>query len=167
MIQTMTWTELARDEFDAAFASLVSVVSRVVQRFFRYDASAIAPAVAETMARTYDRWDRVHRSSNPAAWVIACAKDVCLEQLRARSEAETETPGAPGRATAICDALDSLSHAPRDVGVLRFMMECDEDTTAVALNLPIERVTMLAEKAEKRLGDVLHEAYAQSDEAVA
>jgi DNA-directed RNA polymerase specialized sigma24 family protein len=163
----MPGDEQARAEFDAAYGSLVSIACHVVERFFRYDLAGIGEVIAETMARTYARWERVHRSPNSVAWVIACAKDVCLEQLRARSEIDADTTSSTHVSTRICDALDQLSHAQRDVAVLRFMMDCDEPTTAVALHLPVARMNTLAEKAQKRLGEVLTEAYAHADEAVA
>ena len=164
----MPWDELARAEFDAAYGELVGVTCHVVERFFRYDASGVGEVVAETMARVYERWEKVRNNPNPVAWTIACAKDVCLEQLRAQAETHADEPARPHHLSIpICDTLDHLNHAQRDVAVLRFMMGCDESTTAVALNLSVPRANALADKARTRMGALLTEVYPGSDEAVA
>jgi RNA polymerase sigma factor (sigma-70 family) len=163
----MPWDEHARAEFDAAYGNLVAVACHVAERFFRFDPEGIADVVAETMTRTYARWERVERSGNAVIWVVACAKDVCLEQLRARAETHTTSAAEPHISVSICDALDRLPRTQRDVAVLRFMMDCDEATTALALNLPAKRASALAEKARKRMGEHLVEVYHPPNEAVA
>jgi DNA-directed RNA polymerase specialized sigma24 family protein len=163
----MPWDDYARADFDDAFGNLVAVACHVAERFFRYDPEGIGDVVAETMARTYARWERVQRSGNSVVWVIGCAKDVCLEQLRARAESHIREVGDPHISVSICDALDRLPRAQRDVAALRFMMDCDDATTALALNLPAKRTDALAEKARKRMGNLLIEVYKPPDEAVA
>jgi DNA-directed RNA polymerase specialized sigma24 family protein len=163
----VAWDERARADFDAAYANLVTVTCHVAQRFFRYDPTGISDVVAETMARAYERWERAQRSPNPVAWVILCAKDVCLEQLRARAESHSDALDTARLATTICDTLDHMSRTQRDVAVLRFMMDCDEPTTAVALNLSPSKLDALAEKARRRMGRLLNGIYAQADEVVA
>jgi len=71
-----------RREFDAAYPSLVSAAVNAAQKFFRFNASQVEDVVAETMARAYEHWERVRRHPNPIGWVVVCAKNVCLEQLR-------------------------------------------------------------------------------------
>ncbi len=73
----------AKAEFDHAYPRLVSAAYRAARGFFRYDPSQVEDAVAETMARTYERWERVRSHESPTGWVVVCAKNVCLEHLRA------------------------------------------------------------------------------------
>src|SRR5438270_14039274 len=87
--------EQALAEFNAAYPGLVTAADHAVQRFFRYDSSAVEDAVAETMARTYERWERVRRHDNPVGWVVVCAKNVCLEQVRANARRKRVRARAP------------------------------------------------------------------------
>jgi DNA-directed RNA polymerase specialized sigma24 family protein len=157
--------EDARAEFDAAYPRLVTVACHAAQRFFRYDVSVVQHAAAETMAQTYERWERGKRHEHPTAWVIVCAKDVCLELLRAKSETSIDATEASDISATICETLDHLSKRQRDVGVLRYMMNCDEATTASALVTTVPRVQTLAEKARSRMRDVLIDLYEELDEA--
>lgn len=146
----MRGAEPPRAEFDAAFPGLVMVACQAAQRFFRFDVSVVRIAVAETMAQTYERWERVRRHDSPAGWVIVRTKDVCLEFLRAKSEIEDETISEH-----IVDTLDRLSRHQRDVAVLRYLMDCDEATTAVALRTTESKVKAVAQKARQRMrGDL-------------
>ncbi len=87
-------------------------------------------------------------------------KDVCLEFLRAKSETED---GALSEK--ILDTLDHLSKRQRDVVVLRYLMDCDEATTAVALDATESRVNALARKARHRMRGNLDDIYGVPDEA--
>src|SRR5262245_37871011 len=81
----------AQGEFDRAYPSHVTTAARAAQKFFRYNEALVEDTVAETMARTFERWERVRRHPNPAGWVVVCAKNVCLEQLR-QSAREVKVP---------------------------------------------------------------------------
>jgi DNA-directed RNA polymerase specialized sigma24 family protein len=155
----MRGDERTRIEFDAAFPGLVAVACHATQRFFRFDESVVRNAVAETMAQTYERWERVRRHDSPSGWVIVRTKDVCLEFLRAKSEIEDEDISEH-----IVDVLDRLSRHQRDVAVLRYMMDCDEATTAVALRTTESNINALADKARHRLRGELDPVYAVADE---
>ena len=48
--------------------------------------------------------------------------------------------------------LDRLPKRPRDVAVLRYMMDCDEATTAAAMGTTVEKVKSAAADARRRLG---------------
>jgi RNA polymerase sigma factor (sigma-70 family) len=126
----------ARAEFDAAYPELVTAAAAAVQRFFRYTPSLVEDALAETMTRTYERWERVRRHENRVGWVVVCAKRVCLEHLRAQTRQARHMPGAAGSESASVDvsertalsmtiwkALDQLSKRQRDAAVLRYLME--------------------------------------------
>src|SRR2546421_8948186 len=146
--------EDARAEFDAAFPQLVTVACHAAERFFRYDVSVVEHAAAETMAQAYERWERGRRHEHPTAWVIVCAKDVCLELLRAKSETSVEQVEDTDTSATICEMLDHLSKRQRDVAVLRYMMGCDEAVTASALVTTVPRVQTIAEKARGRMGEM-------------
>ena len=74
--------ERARAEFDLAYAEFVVASHRVAGNFFRYSAGQVEDVVAEALARTFERWERVRRHDNPVGWVVLCTKNVCLEELR-------------------------------------------------------------------------------------
>jgi DNA-directed RNA polymerase specialized sigma24 family protein len=156
----MRGDEQARIEFDASFPVLVTVACHAAQRFFRFDDSVVRNAVAETMAQTYERWERVRHHDNAAGWVIVRTKDVCLEFLRAKSETEDEPISE-----SIVDTLDRLSRRQRDVAVLRYLMDCDEATTAVALGTTESKVNALAEKARHHMRGDLDGLYDFAHEA--
>jgi RNA polymerase sigma factor (sigma-70 family) len=158
----------ALEEFDAAYPRLVTAAHRAVRNFFRYDASYVEDAVAETMARTYERWERVRRHDNPSGWVVVCAKNVCLEQLRAntrrtRVAAASRDERVPPvdyeehtvLAATIWQTLDQLSKRQRDVAVMRYLMDCDEATTARALGMTVSKVKAAAHEARGRLRAIL------------
>ncbi len=65
----------------------------------------------------------------------------------------------------IVDTLDRLSKRQRDVAVLRYLMDCDEATTAVALGTTEMKVNALAEKARHRMRGDLDGIYDVPDEA--
>jgi RNA polymerase sigma factor (sigma-70 family) len=168
----------AREEFDAAYPRLVTAAGHAVHKFFRYDLSLVEDAVAETMARTYERWEKVRRHDNPVGWVVVCAKNVCLEQLRAnarRANAPTtdrddvdifiDLADETAVTVTISRTLDRLTKRQRDVAVLRYLMDCDEATTAVAMGTSVSKVKTAAHEARGRLRVLLADVYHDTDEA--
>ena len=145
-------------EFDADYERLFKAARTVVTNFFRFDPSAVANAVEETMARTFERWERVRRHENRVAWVVACAKDVCLDQLRmdARRGGGQREPW---------ETLGRLSKFQRDVAVLRFMMECDEATTADALRTTVPTVRATSFEVVQRLRVLLRDLHQEPAQA--
>ena len=143
-------------EFDATFPFLVFAADFGIGRFFRFEPSLVEDAVAETMARTYDHWARVRRDENPVAWVARCSMEVCLEQLRA-----DETPVA----ATVAGALDRLPPPLREVVVLRYLMDCDEPTTAAALGVTGAEVRSAAIDGRRQLGALLADVYGDADGA--
>jgi DNA-directed RNA polymerase specialized sigma24 family protein len=156
----MRGDEQVQAEFGAAFPGLVTVACHAAQRFFRYDDTIVGSAVAETMAQTYERWERVRRHDNAPSWVLVRTKNVCLELLRAKEETED----APISAR-VLETLDHLSQLQRDVAVLRFLMDCDEASTAVALDLTESKVNKIAHKARLRMRGTLDDVYEYTGEA--
>src|SRR5262245_11159102 len=126
------------------------VAHRAARNFFRHDPSQVEDAVAETMTRVLERWERVRRHDNPDGWVVVCAKNVCLEQIRKITKNLRSSAREPGFVVDITDeiataevislALAKLTKRQRDVAVLRYMMDYDESTTAEMLRMTPARV---------------------------
>jgi len=153
-------------EFDAAYPALVTVAARAARNFFRFDTAQVEDVVAETMARTYERWERVRRHANPDGWVVVCTKNVCLEQLRSRARrgdhgdvedryATADPTDRLDTADAVATSLAQLTKRQRDVVVLRYLMDCDEATTAAALGMSVSQVKTAAHEARHRLRHLL------------
>lgn len=155
-------------EFDAAYPLLVSAADYAVSRFFRYDPALIDDAVAETMARSYEHWERVSRHYDSIGWVAGCAKDVCLEHLAAtvrRQDPSTAGSEVDNASVTIFRTLDRLPKHQRDIAVLRYMMDCDEATTAAAMGTTVEKVRSAASDARRRLDMQVLDAYRNADRA--
>jgi RNA polymerase sigma factor (sigma-70 family) len=165
----------ALEEFDAAYPRLVLVAYRKVGRFFGHDPSRVEDAVAETMARTFERWERVRRHERPDGWVVVCAKNVCLEHLRTSARQAGAAPlqdvPAPtgdlaeraALSATVWDTLGQLSKRQRDVAVLRYLMDCDEATTAAALGMTVSKVRTAAHEARGRLRTLLDDTNCDAD----
>jgi RNA polymerase sigma factor (sigma-70 family) len=158
--------ERARVEFDRAYAELVVAAHRAATSFFRYSPGSIEDVVAEAMARTYERWEKVRRHENPVGWVVLCTKNVCLEELRRETRGQrrpatrddidlTDFSERSATAQTISDALKQLSKRQRDVAVLRYLMDLDEATTAAALGTTVSKVKTAAHEARGRLRGLL------------
>ncbi len=144
-------------EFNAAYQRLFTLTRRLVTNFFRFDASAVADVVGETMARTFEHWELVRRQY-PDAWVVACAKDVCLEHLRANGQR-----GAGWREAS--ETLSRLSKRQRDIIVVRYLMGCDEPTTAEALGTTVSAVRAASQEAAGLLRVLLDDLPGELDRA--
>jgi RNA polymerase sigma factor (sigma-70 family) len=163
-------------EFDDAYPRFVVAAHRAIVRFYRYDHSRVEDAVAETLARTFERWERVRKHDNPTGWVVVCAKNVCLEQLRAENRAQRARtvlgPRASSQdhadATVQSDALymglAALSKRQRDVAVLRYLMDYDEATTAMLLGTSVSKVKTAAHEARQRLRVLLTDLAIEPDD---
>jgi RNA polymerase sigma factor (sigma-70 family) len=161
----------AQTEFDGLYAQLVVAAHKAASSFFRYDPARTEDIVAEALARTYERWEKVRRHDNPVGWVVVCTKNVCLEEIRREIRARKHSP-APidpvgygdqaeesAAAQAIAHALDQLSKRQRDVAVLRYLMDLDEATTASALGTTVSKVKTAAHEARGRLRALLDDYY--------
>ena len=168
----MASDEGARREFDAAYPRLVTASFQAARNFFRFDAGLVEDVVAEAMARAYERWERVRRHQNPTAWVVVCTKNVCLEQLRAKTRRtpairesldDLATIDDHAERHALADqinrALHQLTKRQRDVAVLRYFMDVDEATTAAALGMTVSQVKTAAHEARGRLRVLLANLY--------
>lgn len=148
-------------EFDAAYPRFVAVAHRAIRKFFRYDTSKIDDAVAETMARTFARWETVRGQESPHGWVVVCAKNVCLEQVRAdaRRARPADHTEPTASSSAIWTCLDQLSRRQRNVAVLRYLMGFDERATARALGTSVANVESAAHEASGPLWPLLVDLY--------
>jgi DNA-directed RNA polymerase specialized sigma24 family protein len=145
----------ARREFDSAYPRLVMAAHGACTRFFRNNPEMVQDAVAETMARTYEHWERVRRRESAGAWVVVCASRVCMERLRAQAKREETPPLSPPLASSsptsvtptsahdMWQPFDTLTKEQRDVAALQ-LMDCDAETTAELLEMPLEKVRDLA-----------------------
>lgn len=155
-------------EFDAAYPLFLSGADYAISRFFRYDPSLIDAALTETMIRTYEHWEQVRGHYDAIGWLAGCAKDVCLEQLCANVESQDPSAVASESddvSVTIFRTLDRLPKRQRDVAVLRYMMDCDEATTAAATGSTVDKVKSDASDARRRLGVQLLELYRDEYEA--
>jgi RNA polymerase sigma factor (sigma-70 family) len=162
--------ERARAEFDLAYAEFVVASHRVAGNFFRYSPGQVEDVVAEALARTFERWERVRRHDNPVGWVVLCTKNVCLEELRRQARGSrrsfvgddidlTDFTEQSATAQTITDALGRLSKRQRDVAVLRYLMDLDEATTANVLGTSVSKVKTAAHEARGRLRGLLADEY--------
>ncbi len=147
-----------RRQFDAAYEVLFTATKTAVTNFFRDDTSAVADAVAETMAQTFEHWERVRAQHNRVAWVVGCAKNVCVTQLRATARRR----GASKQAVTLWETLHRLPNRERDVAVLRFLMDCDDTTTAAALGTSVANIDHVARSVRRRLPKDLRDVYADT-----
>ena len=168
----------ARAEFDNAYPLLVTVAERAIRSFFRYDHSQVEEAVAETMAETYADWERVRPINKAIPRVTARAKNVCLERIHreaVRLENAVTKPKETGGLVDLADAtalsasialsLDRLSRRQRDVAVVHYLMDCDEETTAAALHTSVAGVRKAAREARSRSPLLFFEVLADANEA--
>ena len=167
----------AQGEFDRAYPSLVTTAARAAQKFFRYNNALVEDTVAETMARTYERWERVRRHPNPAGWVVVCAKNVCLEQLR-QSAREVKVPQSCAAdelidltdesavSITISESLRKLSKRQRDVIVLRYLLDYDERTTSELMGIKVANVKAAAHEGRQLLNPMLAGVYGDMDEVL-
>jgi DNA-directed RNA polymerase specialized sigma24 family protein len=171
----MRSNQAVQREFGTAFAHLFTVACDVITRFYRYDKSAVEGAVSETMARTFENWEKVRARENPAEWVVGCAKDVCLERLRVT--ATHEQAAATYASTSVLPrqtmisielwkTLEALPRRQREVATLLFLMDCDEAMAARALETTWSDVRSAARETRARLRVRIRTVYPTVDEAL-
>src|SRR4051812_17557422 len=134
-------------EFDLAFERLYTTARAATSNFFRDDTAAAADALEQTMAQAYEHWESARAHGDPVAWVLACAKDVCVARLRAH----VRNGDGSRHDVLLWDALRHLRTRERDVAVLQFLMGCNVATTAAALGTSVARINGPARRARRRL----------------
>lgn len=102
-----------RSEFDRFFLTHYDEVVRSVA-FVCGDRERAADATQEAFIRAYDRWTRVRRYGNPAAWVRRIAINVTRDEHRSatRRSRREALAGPAERALPGPDAADRIDSSP-------------------------------------------------------
>jgi RNA polymerase sigma-70 factor (ECF subfamily) len=116
-------------EFQQLFAPLYARCHALARRLVGTDARAEQVA-SEAMARAYARWSRVRSLPHPEGWVLRLTGELAAGSLAEDSRGANE----------LGVAVAALSHPVRDVVVLRFLTELDDDEVALALGRTPESV---------------------------
>ncbi len=129
-----------RGGFDAAYVRLFVTAQRCSYRILG-NRTAAEDVAAETMARAYARWPKIHPYSD--AWVTRVAANLALDHLRRRRVAADERPPRDGTSVdrlLLRDELVKLPRRQREAIVLRFLLDLDEQETARALGIGVATV---------------------------
>jgi RNA polymerase sigma-70 factor (ECF subfamily) len=116
-------------EFQQQFASLYRQCHALARRLLGDEARAEAVA-SEAMARAYARWQRVRSLPHPEGWVLRLTGELAAGVLAEDRRGANEL-GA---------AVAALAAPLRDVMVLRFLTQLDDDEVALALGMTPESV---------------------------
>lgn len=106
------------------------------------DPDGAADVAAEAVARAFIRWRRVERFAR--AWVTRVAVNLALDQVRrrprpARPVAKIQEEPSLDRVV-LAAALARLPRRQREVLVLRFLLDLDEEQTARLLGVTVGTV---------------------------
>lgn len=125
-----------------------------------------ADAMAEGMARAYQRWDEVCRYANPSGWVYRVGLNWARSRRRKwvrevfRSESpDREAQPAPEIDPSLDEALAALPVEQRSVVVLRYLLDWSEFQTAEALEIAPGTVKSRLSRALDRLAVALENPY--------
>ena len=133
--------------------------------------SAAEDLTQTTFERAFRAWDRFDpRRSQPTTWLIAIARNVYLDQLRAdRRTARTQAaaiataeaePGPERRHEGdqeLAEALATLGERERSILALRFGAELQSGQIAEILGLSVANVHQITSRSLKRLRDLLQD----------
>ena len=127
------------------------------------DRDIAADLVDEAFSRALAHWNRVSQMESPGGWVRVVALNLmrrsmrrrALEQrvLRMGSRAAEPEPAIPD--TELWAAVRALPARQREVVVLRYVADCTESETAVALGISVGAASASLVKARRRLAQVL------------
>lgn len=162
MPETDRLDEVRLREFLAAdYPRLVAAV-----RLVAGSSAAAEDAVAEALARAWERSDRGEPIANLPAWVMRAALNLATSrwrrlrtEARAReriAHASSEAPGSDDRLD-IEQALEGLSRREREVTVLRYYLGFDVAETAGILGVSDGTVKTLLFRARRELAAALGE----------
>lgn len=152
-----------RDEFSDAYAELYEVARAAATRFFGWASpQLVEDAIAETLTRAVERWERLRSHDRRAGWIAVTCKNVCLELLRAETRAsrllvDADQSFAPNDIAAfelaeeIKTALEQLTKRQRDCVVLRYLFGLSEVETADALGWSVSKVKNSSIEGRTRL----------------
>ena len=153
-----------RSEFDRFFLANYDSVVRSVT-FVCGDAERAADATQTAFIRAYDRWHRVRRYGNPAAWVRRIAINVTRDEhrsatRRARREVlamdpETTLPGPDAAerfdSSPVLDSLRSLPDRQREIAALYYLDDLPVAEISETLDIAEGTVRFHLSQARARL----------------
>ena len=148
-------------DFGSFFADNRAPITKALAMTLRDDQLG-ADAMAEGMARAYQRWDDVGRYANPSGWVYRVGLNWARSRRRKwarevfRSESpDSEASPAPEVDPALDEALAALPVEQRSVVVLRYLLDWSEFQTAEALEIAPGTVKSRLSRALERLAVAL------------
>lgn len=175
----MTATPKTGMEADIGATAIDAATSPTFEDFYAENCTSVARALAvtlgdgelaadamnEAMTRAYQRWSKISRYDNPAAWVYRVGMNWALSWKRRRRR-ERDRPirfgTAPGEVTLRDDSLDgavaSLSVEHRAVVVCRVHLDWSVAQTAVALDIKPGTVKSRLARALEQLKQAIETA---------
>ena len=151
---------LREGNFEAFYRNRWDEIYRTLAVTLR-DPDLASEAVDEAMARAFERWRKVEKTTNPAGWVYRVGLNWAIDQLRRNRRARITSPAhqslwepaVPDEKLAA--ALGLLSVEQRAVVVLRVVRDWSERDVAVALAVPVGTVKSRLSRALARLREEL------------
>jgi RNA polymerase sigma-70 factor (sigma-E family) len=131
--------ETDQTAFRELFDRLLPRVQKTALRVLG-DPFAAEDVAAETMARTFSRWDKVSVLPHREFWVLRVAANLAVDVARRRAPSppprvEADDEDATALRLALVAALRTLPKRQREVVVLRFLTDLSEGDVAVALGI--------------------------------
>ncbi|HEX6395583.1 MAG TPA: sigma-70 family RNA polymerase sigma factor [Acidimicrobiales bacterium] len=125
--------------YEAAFAGYFMLAMRAAWRVTG-DRTASEDVAAETMARAFARWDRLHGLAYLEAWIQRVAINLAIDwDRRRRPHIDTRNPPDAIEATIgsvdLVSALRRLSRRQREAVVLHYLLDMPIELVAVQLRL--------------------------------
>jgi RNA polymerase sigma factor (sigma-70 family) len=126
---------------EAAYEELFMCALRAARRILG-DPEQAADVASEAVARAFVRWRRVQPYAS--AWVTRVAVNLALDQVRRRPKPLLPTLPVDGEPTldriVLAAQLARLPRRQREVLVLRYLLDLDEEETARVLGVTIGTV---------------------------
>jgi len=165
-MQTASFEDFYRQAKDPCFRAVLAAIA---------DQNAAEDALAEAMARAFDRWPRLRSHPNPEAWVVRVAVNSHRSWWRRWRRSVDGRTGQANRPAGLAEpfdetllaALRDLSRRQREVVALRVLLDLDTATTARELGIAPKTVTVHLHRALTRLREVVApEGESQPEEAM-
>lgn len=137
--------------FDALYLDLFVRAQRCARQLLG-DRDMAEEIAAETLARAFARWSKV--ASYAEAWVTRVAINLALDTLR-RKRLPVIAPSSQREGTLdgvlLRDQLRKLPRRQREVIVLRYLLDLDQNETAQVLGLRISTVSTHTKRGLARM----------------
>jgi RNA polymerase sigma-70 factor (ECF subfamily) len=146
----------------AAFEQLVVELGPAVHRFLshrlRNDGEA-RDALQETLAAAWQGLPRLEHPARVRAWLLGIAANKAADVARRRPPAAEQVPDARGREDdsllELREAILALQPKHRDVLLLRYLLGCSEEETALALGIRLGTLKSRTSRARAALAELL------------